>query len=277
MGINRRNLQYISQYNRRRHFKLADDKHITKYILDKNNISCPKTFGIIAKVGEIASVWKQVKDYDHLVIKPANGRGGGGIIILHKRDGKWFKSDSEISEDLIYTHIANIVLGIFSISDQDKAIVEECIFTHPFFTEIYDDGVPDIRIIMLESKPIMAMLRFPTNKSDGKANLHQGGLGIGVDITNGKLLQAYDGKKYLSNHPDSNVIIEGKTIPFWEKIIELSIKTAKAFPLEYLGVDIIIDKLKGPIIMEVNVRPGLGIQLANKQGLLIELQKKERL
>ncbi|HBZ98517.1 MAG TPA: alpha-L-glutamate ligase-like protein, partial [Pseudomonas sp.] len=40
--------------------------------------------------------------------------------------------------------------------------------------------VPDIRIIVLMGYPIMAMLRLPTRQSGGKANLHQGAIGVGV-------------------------------------------------------------------------------------------------
>ena len=64
--------------------------------------------------------------------------------------------------------------------------------------------------------------------------------------------------------------------PYWNKILEISIQTAKYFPLNYLGVDIVIDQKLGPLIMEVNVRPGLGIQLANQMGMkkvLNELKK----
>jgi len=111
------------------------------------------------------------------------------------------------------------------------------------------------------------MLRVPTKKSNGKANLHQGGLGIGIDMTNGTLKKAYDGKTYHTHHPDNQQVIQGKKIPMWDTLLDLSIQTSKAFPLEYLGIDIVLDQIYGPMIMEINVRPGLGIQLANQQGL----------
>ena len=111
------------------------------------------------------------------------------------------------------------------------------------------------------------MLRVPTDKSDGKANLHQGGLGIGINMEDGTLTYAYDGKNYFEVHPDNGNQIFGKKIPYWNEILEISVQTAASFPLNYLGVDIVIDQQLGPLIMEVNVRPGLGIQLANKTGM----------
>jgi len=35
-------------------------------------------------------------------------------------------------------------------------------------------GLPDIRIICFNMVPVIAMLRIPTELSDGKANLHSG-------------------------------------------------------------------------------------------------------
>ena len=133
--------------------------------------------------------------------------------------------------------------------------------------EIYPQGVPDFRVILLKDRPVMSMLRIPTDRSNGKANLHQGGLGIGIDTELGVLMQAFDGTAYHDVHPDNGNSIKGKKIPMWSDLISLAIKTSRAFPLNYLGIDIVIDKKLGPLIMEINVRPGLGIQLANKQGL----------
>ena len=37
--------------------------------------------------------------------------------------------------------------------------------------------------------------------------------------------------------------------------------------LGYLGTDIVLDRRRGPLILELNARPGLNIQIANKIGL----------
>ena len=273
LGINRRNIELISPNNPRKYYKLADDKHQTKEILHKNNIACAKTFAIIKGIGEIYLKWQQIPTDRDVVIKPACGKGGGGILILKRKNGNWYEGKSEVNVEYIFRHIANIIFGIYSIGDQDKAIVEECIVTHQFYSGIYDNGVPDFRIILYKNIPAMAMLRYPTKKSNGKANIHQGGLGIGVELETGVLKQAYDGEKYHDNHPDTGKQIVGKKVPLWNKIIDLSIQTSSAFPLDYLGIDVIIDKNKGPIVMEINIRPGLAIQLANKTGFLQELNK----
>lgn len=274
MGMNERNAQLIYPNNERKYYKLADDKVLTKELLDKHHIPCSTTYAVIENIGGIQKGWQSVQKYSKIAIKPANGSGGGGIKILKKNEqGVWMSSGQEVNVEEIFLHMGNIIMGCFSLGSNDRVLIEECIEAHPFFYEIYPQGVPDFRVILLNEQPLMAMLRVPTDKSDGKANLHQGGLGIGIDMETGKLMQAYDGVKYYDCHPDNGNQILGKEIPHWAKILEISKKTAKYFPLNYLGVDVVMDKELGPLIMEANVRPGLGIQLANKKGLKEVLKK----
>ncbi|MGY6647499.1 sugar-transfer associated ATP-grasp domain-containing protein [Wenyingzhuangia sp. IMCC45574] len=268
LGINERNANYIYPNNERKHYKLADDKILTKNILDQHKIPCAKTYAVIKNIGGIVKGWYSVQKYSKIAIKPANGCGGGGIKILKKNtEGIWMSSGEPVVEEAIFLLMATIIMGRYSLGSDDRVLIEECIEPHPFFHEIYPEGVPDFRVILLNEEPLQAMLRVPTAQSDGKANLHQGGLGIGIDIKKGRLTYAYDGADYFLKHPDSNSIIHGKEIPHWEEIIRISKQTSKHFPLNYLGIDIVIDKNLGPLIMEVNVRPGLGIQLANKEGI----------
>ena len=275
MGLNRRNIELIYPNNNRKDYSLADDKVQTKTILHNHNIAAAETYAVITRIGDIKRQWKLVADKQTLAIKPANGSGGGGIKILKKnKEGKWLSSGKIISNAEILNHITNIVSGFYSKSSSDSCLIEECIIPHPFFAQIYGDGVPDFRIITLDAIPLMAMLRMPTSKSEGKANLHQNGVGIGVDMATGTLTQVFDGEKYLNHHPDNPENIVGKDIPFWKEMCELAKKTAQVFPLKYLGIDIVLDDNKGPQIMEVNVRPGLGIQLVNKYGLANAIKSK---
>ena len=47
--------------------------------------------------------------------------------------------------------------------------------------------------------------------------------------------------------------------------------------LGYIGVDFVLDRDHGPMILELNARPGLAIQMANGNGLLPRLRKVEAL
>lgn len=268
LGLNKRNVKYIYPSNKRKDYKLADDKILAKCIMEENSIACAKTYAVIEFIGEIPKVWEKMNQYSSLAIKPANGSGGGGILILNKgENGVWMKGNESFTNEQIHLYLANIIMGVYSLGSNDRVLIEECIIPHEFFRSIYDDGVPDFRVIVYKHKITLGMLRVPTDASNGKANLHQGGLGIGVDLSTGQMTQAFDGKTYFDVHPDTLKQIKGIELPYWDEIIELSLKTAAVFPLKYLGVDIVIDANKGPLIMEVNVRPGLGIQMVNRRGL----------
>lgn len=269
MGMNQRNIDLVYPNNDKKYYHLADDKIQTKSVLEKHGLACAETYGVIERISDIGQVWDKVKHHSRMAIKPANGSGGGGIKILKKdpNNGNWRSSGRYIDEEEIFKHFADIITGIYSLGGTDSVLIEYCIEPHPFFHEIYPAGVPDFRVILLEGAPLLAMLRLPTDRSDGKANLHQGGLGIGIDMQKGLLTQAHDGRNYHEVHPDTGSQIKSKNIPYWKETMALSVATAKAFPLGYLGIDIVIDKQLGPLVMEINVRPGLGIQLANRVGL----------
>ena len=44
----------------------------------------------------------------------------------------------------------------------------------------------------------------------------------------------------------------------------------------YLGVDIVLDRKQGPMLLEANARPGLAIQIANGQGLIPRFEAVDR-
>ncbi|NQZ76294.1 MAG: alpha-L-glutamate ligase-like protein [Ekhidna sp.] len=276
LGMNERNLGFIYPNNARVNYKYADDKYLAKSILHKNQIACPRTYTVVDSIGKIEEAWQSASEWNELVIKPAKGAGGKGILILKRKKEGWMSQGRLVSDQEIFTHIANTIFGIYSFGDSDVALIEEYVRPHRVFHEIFPEGVPDIRILLLKKVPVMGMLRMPTSQSNGKANLHQGGLGIGVDMQTGKLKSAYDGVKHMDDHPDTNHPIIGIQLPYWENLIRMSVKAACHFPLDYLGVDLVIDDRKGPMIMELNVRPGLGIQLANKEGLKQAIQRAKQ-
>jgi alpha-L-glutamate ligase-like protein len=274
VGLNQRNIELIYPNNERKHYRLADDKVEAKNILHANRIMCAKTYAVIDRVSDIQTKWAKVQQFESLVLKPARGCGGGGIKILKKDNkGQWWSSGRQTSDKEVQQHITQTLCGVYSMASSDTCLIEECLVPDPFFAEIYPEGVPDFRIITLKGKPLMAMLRMPTSKSDGKANLHQKGVGIGVDMDRGTLTQVYDGKRYTDHHPDNVVPVKGRKIPYWFTMLEIARLTAQAFPLDYLGIDLVLDKNKGPLVMEVNVRPGLGIQLVNRTGLMTTIKE----
>ena len=64
----------------------------------------------------------------------------------------------------------------------------------------------------------------------------------------------------------------GIQMPEWDKILDIAVTCQEMTGLGYLGVDIMIDETLGPLMIEVNARPGLAIQMANGVGLLRRLE-----
>ena len=165
-------------------------------------------------------------------------------------------------------HISNIVGGQYSLGgNPDKAIIEYCVKFDPVFEELSYQGVPDIRVIVYRGYPAMAMVRLPTRASDGKANLHQGAVGAGVDMSLGETLTGVLDNDVVDEHPDTGALVSGLKIPHWDVILQSAARGYEVTELGYLGVDMVIDRDKGPLILEMNARPGLNIQIANCEGL----------
>ena len=275
MGMNQRNFELINKLNPRPYHKLANDKVLSKLIFEEHGIPSPKVYAIIESMGDIHKAWAKMDDQSEVAIKPAQGSQGGGILILKKnKAGEWVKgSGKPMSLQAIHNHLANIIFGLYSNGRSDRAIIEYCLHSHHFFLDIFPEGVADLRIIMFKDMPVMAMLRLPTNQSDGKANLHQGALGVGIELDTGKLMPGFHHDRYVSEHPDTAVNFEGQTVPFWQDILEICRKTSRSTPLKYLGIDVVIDEEQGPLVLEINARPGLAIQNANRRGLFEAIEQ----
>ena len=117
------------------------------------------------------------------------------------------------------------------------------------------------------------MLRCATHSSDGRANLHQGAIGVGINLANGKSLYAVQRNAPVYKHPDTEKSFADLEIPHWQQILELSASCYEMTGLGYIGCDIVIDKNQGPVILELNARPGLSIQMANGCGLVPRLKQ----
>lgn len=268
VGINRRNLEFIYPNNPRSFFPSVDDKLKCKNILQNGGLPVPETYCVIISMGDIPMLDSVVAKGNPFVIKPAHGYGGQGILVIDSVSGNTFTSvGKDMTREDIEYHIAGILSGLFSLDHfHDKVFLEYKI--EP--VELYPNspqGVFDIRIIVLKGIPIMGMLRVPTHASAGKANLHAGGLGIGINIINGSTADGVLNGMPVVKHPDSGEPLAGLRIPFWYDMIEVSRKINALFHMDYLGIDFVIDRKLGPLILEVNARPGLTIQIANRQGM----------
>ena len=283
LGLNERNADFIMRLNPRRLYPGVDDKVLTKELALAAGMAVPDLYGVIEHQAEVRNFAAMVEDRNSFVIKPAQGSGGDGILVVtgrsdRKRDSFRLSSGVLISEGELQHHISNIVGGQYSLSGgRDKALIEYCVHFDPTFKEVSYQGVPDIRVIVYRGYPAMAMVRLPTRASDGKANLHQGAVGAGIDLASGRTMNGVLNDLIVEEHPDTGALVADLEIPQWDFILESSARGYEVTGLGYLGVDMVIDADRGPLILEMNARPGLNIQIANGSGLADRIARIEEL
>lgn len=275
VGINARNIDYIFARNNRKYYPFADSKLITKKLANEVGVNTPKLIAEINWQYELKHLDAVLKENKQFVIKPDHGSGGGGIIVVTDTLPIGFKKGSNdiISKQDILFHCQNILSGMYSLGGQsDTIIIEDRVKFDPVFEEISFQGVPDVRIIIMEGKPVMGMLRLPTKRSDGKANLHLGGIGVGIDMKTGRTTHAVQFNKYIEHHPETGNLFKDRQIPMWDEMLAIAVKMQEASRLGYIGVDIVLDRERGPLVLEINARPGISIQIANNAGLREAIQ-----
>ena len=278
LGMNQRNADYIMRYNPRRLYPLVDNKLKTKKIALESGIAVPELYGVVETEHQVQEMESILTDHRALVVKPAHGSGGNGILVINGRMGNFYRkaNGSLLPLAAIQHHTSNILSGMYSLGGvPDKAIIEYRVDFDPMFEHISYQGVPDIRIIVFRGIPTAAMIRLPTRDSDGKANLHQGAVGLGVNMASGTTTYAVHHNNIVTAHPDTGHHTTGIDIAHWDNILRLATHCADRVGLGYLGVDIVIDRTLGPLMLELNARPGLNIQLASGHGLLKNLHKIE--
>jgi alpha-L-glutamate ligase-like protein len=260
----------ISKQNKRSLYTLVDDKVKTKKLANSININTPKMIGIIEHQYEVKNLLDIVKGYKTFVIKPAHGSGGKGVLVIKEyNENEFINASGEVlSFDDVYQHISNTLSGLFSLGGKyDVALIEETVNFSKVFKDFSYHGVPDVRVIVYKGYPAMVMMRLATKESGGRANLHQGAVGVGLDVKTGKTLNAVMHNKQVTHHPDTGANLMDLKVPFWREHLLIGAMAYDMTGLGYLGADIVLDKERGPMMLEVNARPGLAIQIANGVGL----------
>ncbi|OGJ50279.1 hypothetical protein A2335_04150 [Candidatus Peregrinibacteria bacterium RIFOXYB2_FULL_32_7] len=273
LGINARNLLYIAKYNSSANKQFADDKIFTKNFLQSRGIGVAKLYYVINSHEEL-NKFNFSSLPTNFVIKPNKGYGGSGILVIkNKKDNIFIQINGHpLNLYHIYKHCADIIDGKYAISGlQDKVVIEERLEQHEYFEELSSKGLPDVRINVFNLIPVIAMLRLPTKESEGKANLHLGGIGVGLDMGSGKGNFGVRYNQFIRKLPNGKRINEIK-IPKWDEILFTAAKIQHVTGIGYLAVDLTLVKTEIKIL-EVNARAGLAIQIANKEPLKARLEK----
>ncbi len=127
MGINRRNADYVLKYNKRHLYPVVDDKILTKERAIAAGIHVPELYGIIETEKDFDTFDSIVAEHRDFVIKPAQGAGGDGIIVIADRFEGLYKTVSGkiISRDEIGHHISSTLSGLYSLGGhRDRVLIE---------------------------------------------------------------------------------------------------------------------------------------------------------
>lgn len=191
----------------------ANNKLYTAAMFDKDLGVIPKTY--VSKNKEYLQRVIKESNQEKMILKPLDGYGGSGVIVLEK------KAAQSISSLLDFYINGN--------KEQKYVILQE-------YIEGAEEG--DVRVLMLNGKPIGAMKRVPALE-DIRSNVHAGGTVV----------------KYTLNKIE-------------KRICDLVGPKLVADGLYFVGLDIINGKL-----IEVNVLSPGGIYRINKLNR-VKLQQK---
>src|SRR5947209_8236114 len=275
LGMNRRNAACILDHNPRRLFPLVDDKIRLQQLCSRIGVPTPSVYGVIAYHSSLGNLSEILGERGDFVIKPNCGSAGRGVLVLTGRQGPDYlrHNGDKIRLEAIRQHLSDILSGMYSLGGRpDQALLQQRVRLHPTFEAIAYKGIPDVRVVLYRNEPAMAMLRLPTKESNGRANLHQGGIGTGIDLASGLTHHAVQRNRFVDLHPDTGLPVVGLRVPHWGEILEMSQRVAEAVGLGYVGVAIVVDAERGPLLLEANARPGLAIQIANGRGLMPQLE-----
>ncbi len=277
LTMNVRNREFVTKYNPPTVMaKLGKDE--AKRVLIPLGIPMAKTYGILRTRDDVAALRAWLATHGRFVLKPASGHGGEGILLVRGRQGDaYVTSMGPLTAKQIEAHALGILAGEYGGDHKDAAVLEELLEPHPAMKELAPVGLADVRVICFRGYPVMAMLRIPTQASGGKANLHLGAVAAGVRLSTGTIIHCVWRGEPQATHPDTGTPLLGRTVPFWDEILELATEAQRLSGLGFAGVDLAVDAGRGPVVMEVNRRPGLEIQNANAAGLLRRLRMIEGL
>jgi len=270
MGMNHRNALYVGPLNPRRAYPTVDNKQLTKRLAARHGIPTPTLYDVIASHRRLRDLPRLASAWPAFVVKPSRGAAGNGILLItgHDAAGVVKPSGERLTWDEFTYHVACVLSGIHSLEGlEDEALIEAYVRVDVTFEAVTYRGVPDIRVIVYRGVPAMAMVRLPTKASDGRANLHQGAIGAGIGIGTGMTRSAVQGRRVVTEHPDTGQPVAGIAVPGWDDILDIAARGTDMTGLGYLGADLVLDRTQGPLLLELNARPGLAIQLANQDGL----------
>lgn len=273
-----RNREFVSRYNPGSVMSWLDKVRM-KQTLHGLDIPTPETHLVVEDKAGLDDLAALLAEHDRFAVKPVDGSGGRDVLVVRGRngDGTLRTNRGTMTDDEVVAFARDICVGgVADYGARSSALVEGLVTPDGLLADRVHGGVPDLRVITLQGFPVMAMVRLPTAESNDTANIHAGAVAVAVDIETGVASGGYQQSRdrYLDSHPDTGASLSF-SIPAWEDVLQTASRASISSGLGYVGVDVVFDETHGPQVLEVNRRPGLGIQNANVAGLLRRLRHVE--
>ncbi len=268
--LTKENWKYLIDKRNPKEILETMDKLEEKARLREAGVPIPGTFLVLETEEDIErySQWlgNQTTGF---VVKPSKGHGGSGVLVVNRRVAQRFilTSGKGVEASFLIRHANRILEGAYTKKVPDRAIVEERLVLSRKLRELRPPGLLDIRVVVYRGFPIMAMTRLPTKRSGGRANIHQGAIGAGISISEGRIIAATYIRRTIKRHPTSGKGLLGFRFNMWEDILEIASEAGSCMNMGFVGVDLTVAEGHGVVVLEVNKRPGLEIQNANRSGM----------
>ena len=130
VGMNKRNVVYIAENNPRHLYPLVDDKLKTKLAVEGHDIAVPRLLGVCKVQRHIKELPEFLAGQTGFCIKPAQGSGGKGIMVITGKDGENFlkPSGALVTIEDVQRHVSNTLSGLYSLGGRnDGAVIEELV------------------------------------------------------------------------------------------------------------------------------------------------------
>lgn len=181
--------------------------------------------------------------------KPSSGQLGNGIFALKVQDSKVYIDGKPSSMD----KLIDVLLSA-------NYLVQKRIYQHSKMNTLCDSTINSIRLQTVMTKdgevvPFGAGLRIG-RKGSAVDNWAKGGVFVGIDMENGKLMETgFLKPQYgtsVKEHPDTHVVFKDFEIPFYKEAEKKAMELHKClYRCHSVGWDIAITE-DGPMFIEGN-------------------------
>jgi len=275
---------------------LSENKWVFHQLARSAGLPVPRTFALYdpmqgvthdgrpcASVDDVMGLLQREQP-NGLVIKPAGGIQGRGVLVYDEVDPRAGKARTQAGETVDLRELV-VNLPAARFSSGSGHVLQEPVSQHLELSRINPDTINTLRIVTHISHDGDVRIPFAAVRFGRSGNVvdnwSRGGISVGVDIENGQMkrgvLKPKYGGRWITSHPDTHVEFAGTFLPMWSRAIELCRRASRDLPgLRSIGWDLVITS-SGPVILEANERHSLVMVQVHSDGWLAQPGVREDL